>query len=76
VIKSELVHALKEKLPELQQRDAEQMLNCMLKQMEDALVQANVLKSVALVVLIYGTGLPVLHVIQKPVRPLTYRRTR
>jgi len=39
VIKSELVHALKEKLPELQQRDVELALNCMLKQMEDALVQ-------------------------------------
>ena len=39
MIKSELVHALKEKLPELQQRDVELALNCMLKQMEDALVQ-------------------------------------
>jgi integration host factor subunit beta len=39
VVKSELVHALSEKLPELQQRDVELALNCMLNQMADALVQ-------------------------------------
>src|SRR5664280_2069882 len=39
VVKSELVHALSEKLPELQQRDVELALNCMLNQMADALVE-------------------------------------
>src|SRR5664280_1424894 len=39
MVKSELVHALSEKLPELQQRDVELALNCMLNQMADALVQ-------------------------------------
>jgi integration host factor subunit beta len=39
VVKSELVHVLSEKLLELQQRDVEVALNCMLKQMEEALVQ-------------------------------------
>jgi len=33
------VQALKEKLPELQQKDVDMALNCMLKQMEEALVQ-------------------------------------
>jgi len=33
------VHALNEKLPELQQRDVELALNCMLGQLEDALAQ-------------------------------------
>jgi integration host factor subunit beta len=39
VVKSELVRELSEKLPELQQRDVEMALNCMLKQMEEALFQ-------------------------------------
>jgi integration host factor subunit beta len=39
VVKSELVHALSEKLPELQQRDVELALNCMLNQMADALAK-------------------------------------
>jgi len=39
VVKSELVRALNEKLPELQIRDVEVALNCMLRQMEDALAQ-------------------------------------
>jgi integration host factor subunit beta len=39
VVKSELVRALNEKLPELQIRDVELALNCMLGQMADALVQ-------------------------------------
>ncbi|MDD5268661.1 MAG: integration host factor subunit beta [Methylococcales bacterium] len=39
MLKSELVRALYEKLPELQTRDVELALNCMLGQMADALVQ-------------------------------------
>ena len=39
MVKSELVHALSEKLPELQVRDVELALNCMLNQMADALVE-------------------------------------
>ena len=39
MVKSELVQALKEKLPELQVRDVELALNCILRQMMDALVQ-------------------------------------
>jgi integration host factor subunit beta len=39
VVKSELVRVLSEKLPELQQRDVELALNCMLRQMEETLVQ-------------------------------------
>jgi len=39
VVKSELVRVLSEKLSELQQRDVELALNCMLRQMEEALVQ-------------------------------------
>jgi len=38
VVKSELVRALSEKLPELQVKDVELALNCMLNQMADALV--------------------------------------
>ena len=38
MVKSELVSALKEKLPELQIRDVELALNCVLEQMADALV--------------------------------------
>jgi integration host factor subunit beta len=37
MVKSELVRALNEKLPELQIRDVELALNCMLGQMADAL---------------------------------------
>ena len=39
MVKSELVRALNEKLPELQVRDVELALNCMLNQMADALVE-------------------------------------
>jgi len=39
VLKTELVRALNEKLPELQIRDVDLALNCMLKQMADALAQ-------------------------------------
>jgi integration host factor subunit beta len=39
VLKSELIRALNEKLPELQIRDVDLALNCMLKQMADALAQ-------------------------------------
>jgi len=39
VVKSELVRALNEKLPELQIRDVEVALNCILRQMADALAQ-------------------------------------
>ena len=39
MLKSELVRALNEKLPELQIRDVDLALNCMLKQMADALAQ-------------------------------------
>ena len=39
MVKSELVHSLNEKFPELQQRDVELALNCILGQMADALVQ-------------------------------------
>ena len=39
MLKSELVRALNEKLPELQVRDVELALNCILGQMVDALVQ-------------------------------------
>jgi integration host factor subunit beta len=39
VIKSELVQALKEKLPELQLRDVESALNCILGLMTNALAQ-------------------------------------
>ena len=38
MVKSELVHALIEKLPDLQIRDVELAVNCMLNQMADALV--------------------------------------
>ena len=39
MVKSELLHALSEKLPELQIKDVELALNCMLNQMADALAQ-------------------------------------
>ena len=39
MVKSELVRALNEKLPERQIRDVEVALNCMLRQMADALAQ-------------------------------------
>ena len=39
MIKSELVRALNEKLPELKLRDVELALNCMLEQMANAIVQ-------------------------------------
>jgi integration host factor subunit beta len=39
VVKSELVSVLNKKLPELQVRDVELALNCILEQMADALVQ-------------------------------------
>ena len=39
MLKSELVRALNEKLPELQKKDVELALNCILGQLENALVQ-------------------------------------
>lgn len=39
MVKSELVRVLNEKVPELQQRDVESALNCILGQMTDALDQ-------------------------------------
>lgn len=39
MLKSELVRALNEKLPELQVKDVELALNCILRQLADALVQ-------------------------------------
>ena len=39
MVKSNLVNALNEKLPELQKRDVELALNCSLGQLENALVQ-------------------------------------
>ena len=39
MVKSELVQALKEKLPELQLRDVELALNCILRKLADALAQ-------------------------------------
>ena len=39
MVKSDLIRALNEKLPELQVRDVELALNCILGQMADALVQ-------------------------------------
>ena len=38
MVKSELVRVLSDKLPELQAKDVELALNCMLEQMSDALV--------------------------------------
>ena len=39
MVKSELIRALNEKLPELQVRDVELALNCILRQLADAIVQ-------------------------------------
>lgn len=39
MVKSDLVNALNEKLPELQKRDVELALNCILGQLENTLVQ-------------------------------------
>jgi integration host factor subunit beta len=39
MVKSELMLALNEKIPELQKRDVELALNCILKQFEQALTQ-------------------------------------
>jgi len=39
MVKSELIQVLKDKLPELHQRDVELAVNCMLQQMADALAQ-------------------------------------
>ena len=39
MVKSELVQVLKEKLPELQQRDVELAVNCILTQMADAIAK-------------------------------------
>jgi len=48
VLKSELVRALNEKLPELQIRDVELALNCMLGQMTNAIVQSERIEIVRL----------------------------
>jgi len=73
VIKSELIRALNEKLPELQVRDVELALNCILAQMADALVQGKRIEIRDLVVLIYIVGLPVLPAILKRVKRLIHR---
>ena len=73
MIKSELVRALNEKLPELQVKDVELALNCILRQLANAIVQANGLKLGALVVLICIIGLPGLRVILKRAKQLIYR---
>jgi len=39
VVKSELVHALSEKLPELQKKDVELALSCLLGQLTNAIVK-------------------------------------
>ena len=39
MVKSELVQVLKEKLPELQQRDVELAVNCILAQMSNAIIK-------------------------------------
>ena len=39
MVKSELIRALNEKLPELQVKDVELALNCILRQLADAIVQ-------------------------------------
>ena len=39
MVKSELIQALKDKFPELQTRDVELAVNCILRQMEDTLAQ-------------------------------------
>ena len=39
MVKSELVHALSEKLPELQKKDVDLALNCILGQLASAIVQ-------------------------------------
>ena len=39
MVKSELIQALKDKLPELQTRDVELAVNCIQRQMEDTLAQ-------------------------------------
>jgi len=39
VVKSELVRALHEKLPQLQARDVELIVNCLLKHMADAIAR-------------------------------------
>ena len=39
MVKTELVKVLKEKLPELQQRDVELAVNCILAQMSDAITK-------------------------------------
>ena len=39
MVKSELIQALKDKLPELQARDVELAVNCILTQLADALAQ-------------------------------------
>ena len=41
MVKSELVQVLKEKLPELQQRDVELAVNCILAQMSDAIAKGD-----------------------------------
>ena len=41
MVKTELVKVLKEKLPELQQRDVELAVNCILAQMSDAIAKGD-----------------------------------
>ena len=73
MVKSELVRALNEKLPELQVKDVELALNCILGQLADAIVQGERIEIRGLVVLICIIGLPVLRVILKRAKQLIYR---
>ena len=67
MIKSELVHTLNEKLPELQLKDVELALNCILEQMVEALGRGERIETGILVVLIVGIGHPELRVTLKQV---------
>lgn len=54
MVKSESIQALKDKLPELQTKDLELAVNCILGQMTDALAQGDRIKPEGLVHLIVG----------------------
>ncbi len=45
MVKSELVRVLNKKIPDIEAKDVELAINCMLEQMMTALEQENVLKS-------------------------------
>ena len=73
MLKSELVRALNEKLPELQIRDVELALNCMLRQMADALTQGQRIEIRGFGSFDRHRGLPVLPEILNRVKGLIYR---